>query len=379
MPSPLSCKQSAIQHALDVGGCYTLAGCDVHLSSPLLMSHGRVSLLDGILEGGNNVSEASAVRIFVVTGGDLTLSYVDQQNGSAIVTTASPGDQGSPASAGADGSPGVGSGSAGGQGAPPSAAGGPGGAVPLATPTAPYGRPPPAARGGCMVIAAGAVVHLVGGELLSCDAVGSLGDASGGPGGTGGGGRGGIGGSGDTGGPGGNGAPGSPGGNGGAGGTSLTAEGGAIYNEGSLTVLGTALLGNRALGGKGGQGGNGGNGGAGGNGGLAAGGGTDQAATAATAAWLPRAARAGPAVMGATVSAVRSTTPAICSFPVRVAGPPQFGPPAMKASTTRENVGSEEHVDVATQAHAGADRPQAEGGRLIVELEQLITACENPS
>ena len=35
-----------------------------------------------------------------------------------------------------------------------------------------------------------------------------------------------------------------------------------------------------------------------------------------------------------------------------LAGSPGFGPTAMRASTTLENPGSEEHVNVATQAHA---------------------------
>jgi putative transposase len=52
------------------------------------------------------------------------------------------------------------------------------------------------------------------------------------------------------------------------------------------------------------------------------------------------------------------------SYPtlVRVAGSPEIGPPVMRASTILEN-GSEEHVDVATQAHAGAGRSQAERSR----------------
>src|ERR1035441_5354983 len=49
-----------------------------------------------------------------------------------------------------------------------------------------------------------------------------------------------------------------------------------------------------------------------------------------------------------------------------LAGSPEIGPTAMRASTLLEN-GSEEHVDVATQAHAGAGRSQAERGRPAAE------------
>src|ERR1019366_2053581 len=49
-----------------------------------------------------------------------------------------------------------------------------------------------------------------------------------------------------------------------------------------------------------------------------------------------------------------------------LAGPPEIGPPVMRASTILEN-GSEEHVDVATQAHAGAGRSQAERSRPAAE------------
>ena len=43
---------------------------------------------------------------------------------------------------------------------------------------------------------------------------------------------------------------------------------------------------------------------------------------------------------------------------VLLAGPPELGPVVMRASKTREN-GFKEFVDVTTQAHAGAGRPQA--------------------
>lgn len=93
---------------------------------------------------------------------------------------------------------------------------------------------------------------------------------SGGHGGAGGtGGCGGHGGNaGGQGGNGGNGGNGLPGGDGGSGGNGSSAEGGAIYNAGTLTITDSTLHNNRAQGGNGGYGANGGNGGNSGYGGV---------------------------------------------------------------------------------------------------------------
>ena len=136
-------------------------------------------------------------------------------------------------------------------------------------------------QGGALKIDSGTVV--LTGDTFSND---SINGDRGGPGGFGGnGGNGGNGGSAATGagGNGGSGGPGAPGGNGGSGGD---AQGGAIYNAGSLTISGSTFSSDSANGGPGGVSGFGGFGGRGGGGGIGApsgngGGGGDGAASGA--------------------------------------------------------------------------------------------------
>jgi hypothetical protein len=277
-PKQLSCSRAALQAALNSGGSYALPGsCTIYMTSqPLQMSAGSTTIAGGVLDGRvGGPSASTQSRIFNVTGGELTLESVTIQYGQTEIKTAQPGAKGATGQTGADGA----------TGATPSGDGMPGlastpgtdgkpGTAPV--PQQPFGSPA-VVRGGCMAIASGATVHLLGGSIVGCTASGSGldggTDQNGGIGGDGGwGGNGGDGAYGNNGGSpgggnGGNGAPGSEAGNGGDGQDGLTAEGGGVYNGGTLTIDNVTFVNDAAYGGNAGWGGEGGSGGWGGNGG----------------------------------------------------------------------------------------------------------------
>jgi hypothetical protein len=121
-------------------------------------------------------------------------------------------------------------------------------------------------QGGALLIDSGTVN--LSDDTISGNVIYGQSGGNGGVGGNGGGG--GHGGNAGTAGVGGNGGSGGsalPGGNGGNGGNGSSAEGGAIYNAGTLTITDSTLNGNRVTGGNGGLGGNGGTGGSAGYGG----------------------------------------------------------------------------------------------------------------
>lgn len=272
-PPTLPCTEAAVQQALNAGGTYNVPCNNLGLTKPLVMSHGTVTLTGGaFLKGG------LSTRIFIVKGGDLTLDGITMWQGGASAVGGSKGEDG-PAQTvpGANGMDGNGAGSNGGNGMPglTGIAGHNGTAAHVDTSNPASG----AERGGCMTIAPGATVSMYGGGAQSCEVFGSSSALKGGApdGGNGGnasrGGNGGAGGTaqGTATGPGGNGGNGGAGGNGGTGGSGangLSAEGGAIYNQGTLIIVGGQFADDRALAGNGGTGGNGGGGGNGGSGGA---------------------------------------------------------------------------------------------------------------
>jgi hypothetical protein len=280
-PRALSCDAAAIQSALDAGGYWTFtSNCVLPLPAALTMSSGTTTL-DG---GGFAVTfEGSAYpakphRLLTVTGGFLTLNGITLADVTLTVRIrhGSAGSAGAPGQNGADG---AGPGASGQPGAP-GTAGSPGGDGPAIAVD-----PPESARtvrGGCVLIAAGAVVRLVYVNVMRCG-VSGLGPSGGGSdapnGGDGGagaaggdGGRGGDGAqAGGKGGTGGAGATPAAGGDGGRGADGVNVLGGAIFNAGSLTIVGSDFDSNQlraGAGGSGGYGGAGGNGGAGGAGGA---------------------------------------------------------------------------------------------------------------
>ena len=235
-PTPLSCDAASVQAALSAGGDYEFqcsATIEVARNAqnkpvPFVLSGQTASISEGT--GAEvSLSGIGASRVMTVNGGGkLTLRGVTIRNGFHD------GQQGLDA---ADGSDGTGS-----------AAGGAGGT----------GGPATAGRGGALYVEAGSSATLSGVTLLANLAYGGVG----GDGGDGGDGREPAGG---TGGPGGRGGDGGPGAN---------AEGGAIFNAGTLTVTGSVFEDNEA---RGGSGGNGGGGGGGGDGGGYGGDGADGA------------------------------------------------------------------------------------------------------
>lgn len=269
-PTQLACSQGALQGALSSGGTYALpSSCTIDLTSPLQLAGGSVTIYGNYAE----LDGQQQTRIFDVTGGTLTLYQTDELSGAANARTtpaAKPGAGGAQGTNGADGqsdSPGQ-AGTAG-------TAGKDGGSGQTSSAIQPFGGDS-VVRGGCMAIDAGATVHLVRDQLGACAANAIDGDytnqypqngAAGGDGGSGG--NGGAGGNmlNSGAGAGGSAAAGSRGGSGGTGADGLDAEGGAIYNEGTLTLYGVQISDSTANGGNGGNGGDGGGGGTGGNGG----------------------------------------------------------------------------------------------------------------
>ncbi len=218
---------------------------------------------DGGLLGGQNALGGG----LLISGAAVTLSNVTMQDNQAQGPAGAAGAGGKPGLAGkaggnAEGASGgaiyLASGSLtllndtitentarGGQGGEGGAGGGQG------TKSAPGVTGGPGGAGGTGGAAAGGGIYAAGGTIVLSDDSFSSNQAVGGVGGTGG--------TGGSGGHGGGGLPGKPGGVGGAGGTAGNATGGAIYVAGgSLTLTGSSLQSNQAVGGQGGQGGAGG-------------------------------------------------------------------------------------------------------------------------
>ncbi len=215
----VACSETAIQSALDAGGNYTFAGsCTLSLQSPLTMAGGTVTLDANAnavtLDGGN------AIQLLSVSAGSLTLTGITLIGGQAT------------GSNGVDGTP-----------APTGSGDGTGGGIGLT------------GQGGAISIEGGATVNLVNDVVTDNSAQGGSGGS---------GGHGGYVSSTDCGGG---------GGNGGLGGGGGAAQGGAIYNAGTLVVSSTTFSSNFAYGGDGGGGGWGGDGEGGGSGGHGANGG----------------------------------------------------------------------------------------------------------
>jgi hypothetical protein len=233
----VACDQSSVQAAISHGGVVRFgADCNLQLTSALNVPRNESVTIDGAghavtLNG--DVDEASPSRVIEVSHATLVVESLTIANGIAFGHPGSSGQQG------ADGISGTADGEDGKAGKPGAAA------------TA--GQ---SARGGGMLISRGSVVVAVGVTFSHNRVIG------------------GTGGNGGSGGHGGGGAPGAPGGNsghGGAGGTAKpganggTARGGAVFNAGSLAVVGGRFTANTAIGGSGGDGGNGGFGGTGGS------------------------------------------------------------------------------------------------------------------
>ncbi len=247
-----TCDDPTLQSAFAAGG-YIAFACSgtIQLSQTLTVPAGLTVTLDAggqavNLEGPptpvfGSIQAAEATgwieRVFDVEGGQLTLVGINVSGGQVQAPAGSAGADGA---AGAPGQNGAGTD---GQDGAPGLDGSSGAA----------------AMGGAMYIAAGSQVLIEGGAFSGNLAMGGVG----GDGGAGG--AGGIGG-------GGGGATESPtsagsggaGGVGGSGGSGGTAQGGAIYNLGSLTLKNVDFVGNRAVGGGGGMGNVGGQGGQGG-------------------------------------------------------------------------------------------------------------------
>ena len=262
-----SCAESDLDAAVAGGGTVLFGvDCVVTLTSAVTIGAGLTVNIDG---NGHQVTldGADRTRHFIVAGGSLTLSHLTLRNG---MVTGGVGPAGLPGPLGENQNPGTGA-----NGTDGGAGGG--------------GGTGDDAQGGSILITSGQVtLNTV--SLFGSTAVAGAG-GTGGPGGTGGNGGSGMDGPpGDSGTPatpftaetdGGPGHPAQPGGKGGngraggMGGTGGAAQGGAIYNAGTLhlngvTIISTATAGAAGQGGNGGTGGNGATGGTGGDGGEGA-------------------------------------------------------------------------------------------------------------
>jgi hypothetical protein len=230
------CSQSGLQTALDRGGDLDFkASCTLNLTKVLSVPAGVSVNLDGnghavTLNGGNGAFHPRDVFTPVLAvSGKLGLANLTLAHGGVYGATGLDGSDG------ADGAEGTSIGQAGGNGKT-GRAGGTGGD----------------AHGGGLTVAKGATVTADHVDFTDDEAYGGEGGAGGS------GGSGGLGGPGtmtQRSGAGGDGGKGAKGGDGGV------AQGGAIYNAGTLTVIGGTFAGDDAYGGVGGDGGNGGPGG----------------------------------------------------------------------------------------------------------------------
>jgi hypothetical protein len=243
-PTTVACTQSAFDAAVKAGGTVVFgANCTITLTKTVNIP---ASLTVSIESGGNTVdlSGDDSVRLFSVAGGSLTISGITLSQGVVTGKTGKGGSNGADGVTGANGAPGSSSSPGG-----PGQNGTKGGAG-----TA--GAAGGSAEGGGIDITSGTVdLQSVTLELDAAVA------GSGGEGGIGGvGGSGGVGGGGGTGSGtsagtnGGNGGNGGVAGDGGKGGKGGVAEGGAIYNAGSLTLTNCVFASDDARAGGGGFG-----------------------------------------------------------------------------------------------------------------------------
>jgi hypothetical protein len=287
-----TCTFTALKNAVAAGGTIDYG---INCTSPPVSFAATIQVPSGrtadIEANGHTVAfdDGNKVRLFQVTGGHLTIGGISLNN--AAVSTASgtnggTGANGTSGAAGSTGANGAGGTSPGQAGSP----GQPGGAGGTATAgkAGVAGKNATLARGAALLITSGTVTLtndgfsndvVTGGNGGSGGAGGSGGSGGdGGVGGIGGAGAGGAptgtGGAGGAGGQGGNGAPGGAGGAGGKSGAGGAAQGGAVWNAGTLTVSGCTFSGDQAVSGNGGSGGPGGLGGHSGGGGNAGSGGS---------------------------------------------------------------------------------------------------------
>jgi hypothetical protein len=264
-PVAIDCTTMAVEQAVATGGSYVFR-CSgaIFLDDVLTVTHDVAFDVDTPSPGVVKLQAAPGRRVFSVVGGKLTLSRMAIGGGRVSATTPPQTCGGMPSQSGCAGAGGLNGidATTDGQAGSSGTAGSAGGA----------GDAGGTAKGGCLIIAAGATVELRDATVSQCGVDGAFGQ-NGGIGG--GGGRGGDGahgrndqqtfGSGSAGGAGGSGAGGAGGGDAGDGGDGL---GGAIYNDGTLVVSGTEFTDNYASGGPGGTGGDGGRAGDGGAGGA---------------------------------------------------------------------------------------------------------------
>jgi hypothetical protein len=286
-----SSLRSAIATATSTGDGTVQFACsgDISLTSSIVVSGSEDVTLDASqISGGATLvwgDYSTPFQAFRVQGGTLNLLDVNVSGFEDQALYGTDGTLGADGTAGTDGVDGA-SGLDGAPGQPgtPGTSGSKGASGTDGTNGA------DATQGGAMYIGAGSTVNIIGGSFDG-DYVSGGGGGNAGPGGTGGeGGNGGIGGGGGqgtpspmcyvAGGDGGDGASGGSGGSGGAGGDAGTAgnggsaQGGAIYNNGTLTVTDASFQYDGATGGPGGvggvagQGSNGGTGGGGNTGGA---------------------------------------------------------------------------------------------------------------
>ena len=260
---PVNCQTSNLQDALDQGGLVLDLCPQITLEAPIRVATGLIATLlgeppqdgsgtPGAPQGAPLLTYGTALTgsMIDVTGGSLTLQGLDVEGGIVSGATGSNGGSGAGVSGQTTPTPGVA-----GQDAPEPDTCSSLGCGPTA------GSPGASVQGGAINIASKGTVVLDHVTIDGSRVYGGIG-GDGGKGGSGGKGGGTIGGvsGGPAAMPGGNGADGAPGGPGGA------AQGGAIYNAGSLTVEYSAFTGDTAMGGQGGVGGGAGKGGSGGGG-----------------------------------------------------------------------------------------------------------------
>jgi hypothetical protein len=293
-----ACTFAALKSAAEAGGTWSLSACtSIEFGQQTIAVPGGVNVT---FEATGSVTLAKGAPFFIVpSGASLTLVGLTLKEGfvhGLPGTPGTPGTTGGEGHHGTEGAEGIsgvnnelGSGTSGapGDNALPGSAGTAGGAGAAGTAGG-------EARGGAVQVEAGGSLTVHGGAFYEDEAHGGEGGwgGKGGEGGLGGvgepGGQGGTGGSavcadqcapeaagGGDGAPGGSGSEGEPGGAGGLGGAGGDAQGGAIYNAGTLSISGaTQFFEDRAYGGFGGSGGEGGpasGGGSGGKGGRGGG------------------------------------------------------------------------------------------------------------
>ncbi|MGA8725077.1 MAG: putative Ig domain-containing protein [Acidimicrobiales bacterium] len=262
--------------------------CTLNDAATISISSGRSVTIDGTDTGANHyvvldgepspANNDSAVQLFdVKSGGTLSLRNITLENGAVTGATGDNFTEENPPSPAA-------AGSAGGQSGMNGTAGGPGASGQVPASDDMDGDQGSSAGGGALRVETGGAATLIGDTLQLNSATGGNGGTAdvGQAGGAGGNGGGGLNqtattGAGVNGGAGGTGGTGGSGGNGGAGGN---AQGGAVYNAGTLTLSNDVFDQNTVTGGDGSDGGTGGAGGSGGLGGDPGNGGITSSAPA---------------------------------------------------------------------------------------------------